>query len=198
VRADGPIHRVEPVLIEGDMEMRMTSSKTSGAPRRPTSPRLQAVRWEDGLTVALIVGSIGLVACDRGRGPDDPSSQQGYGPPPGYGQPAYGQPPPGYAQPAYGQPPPGYAQPGYGPPPPGYGQPQAYGQPPAAPPPPQASAPTSPFALPCQSDMTCLGFKCNLQAGRCGFPPCASSTDCAPGFSCMGAGGPTALCVPGG
>lgn len=56
------------------------------------------------------------------HGVDQPS-----GPPPGYGQPGYGETPPGYPQPqpGYGQqPPPGYGQPpDYGQPPPGYGQP---------------------------------------------------------------------------
>src|SRR5262249_20391484 len=131
-----------------------------------------------------------------------PPGQPGYGQPgqPGYGQPppAYGQPQPGYGQPqpGYSQPQPGYGQPqpGYGQPPPAYGQPQpGYSQPGAAP---ANTAAPSPLALPCQNDMVCGTHKCNLQTGRCAFP-CASNADCAANFSCMGAGGPTALCVPG-
>jgi hypothetical protein len=164
-----------------------------------------------GLGAALAVGVVALIAsgCDRGRGADDPSMQQ-----PGYGQPGYGQPPaPGYGQPGYGQPPaPGYGQPGYGqpaygqPPPAGYGQPAppGYGQPPPAgygqpapTAPPAATAAPSPLALPCTSDMVCGTHRCNTQTGHCAFP-CTATTDCASGFSCMGAGGPTAICVPGG
>ncbi len=40
--------------------------------------------------------------------------QPSYGPPPGYGQPAYGQAPAGYGQPGYGQAPAGYPQPAPG------------------------------------------------------------------------------------
>jgi hypothetical protein len=161
----------------------------------------------------LAIGLFALLAsaCERGREAEDPSTQgapppgqPGYGqpPPPGYGQPpppGYGQPQPGYGQP----PPPGYGQPpppGYGqPPPPGYGQPPppGYGQPP--PPSPQPSggaASPSPLALPCQNDMVCGAHKCNTQAGRCAFP-CTANTDCAAGFTCMGPGNPTAICIPG-
>lgn len=180
--------------------------------------KIRSVRL--GLGAALAFGLFATVAagCDRGRGADDPSMQQqgyaqpgqpgygqqgqaGYGQPgqPTYGQPGYGQQQPGYGQqqPGYGQQQPGYGQqqPGYGQQQPGYGQQQpGYGQaPPAAPP---AAAP-SPLALPCQTDLTCGLNRCNMQTGRCAFP-CAANTDCAAGFSCMGAGGPTALCVPGG
>jgi hypothetical protein len=132
-----------------------------------------------GLVVALVP------ACSRGRDADDPSeyNQQQ----PGYGQPGYGQQPqPGYGQPGYGQP---QGQPGYG-------QPQAQPVPQQAPPPATGAQP-SPLALPCQSDVTCGTHKCNTQVGKCAFP-CAANTDCAAGFSCMGAGGPTAICIPGG
>lgn len=162
-----------------------------------------------GVGAALTLGLFAVIAaaCDRGREANDPSTQ-GYGQPgqPGYGQPGqpgqpgYGQPPPqGYGQPGqpgYGQPPPqGYGQP----PPPGYGQPQpGYGQPQPQPgTQPTTTAAPSPLALPCQNDMVCGTHKCNTQTGRCAFP-CTANTDCAGGFSCMGAGGPTALCVPGG
>ena len=131
-------------------------------------------------SVALAAGFVVtmLPGCDRGREAEDPSEQQGYGqPPPGqYGgqQPGYGQQQPGYGQ---QQPPAGQ-----------YG-----GQQPA----PAAQGQPSPFALPCQSDITCGTHKCNLQMQKCAWP-CASSADCAAGFSCMGAGGPTAMCIPGG
>src|SRR5262249_38986694 len=126
----------------------------------------------------------------RGRDADDPSSQNGQQP---YGQQPYGQQP--YGQQPYGQQP--YGQQPYGQQPPAQ-QPAAQGQAPA----PQGSAPAStaapsPLALPCQNDMVCGTHKCNTQTGRCAFP-CTSNTDCANGFTCMGAGGPTALCVPGG
>ncbi|HVY47589.1 MAG TPA: hypothetical protein VHB21_16985 [Minicystis sp.] len=122
------------------------------------------------------VGFIALVAsaCTRGRGADDPSSQQG--PQPGQGQ--LGQP--GMAQP--GQP--GGVQPGQ----PGYGQPGQPGAPAATP---------SPLALPCQNDLICGTHKCNLQTGRCSFP-CATNADCQGGFTCNTALGAAALCVPGG
>jgi hypothetical protein len=45
--------------------------------------------------------------------------------------------------------------------------------------------------------MICGTHKCNMQTQHCAFP-CTAATDCAAGFSCMGAGGPTAICVPGG
>ena len=127
---------------------------------------------------ALVLGLL-VTACDRGRGADDPSQQ------PQYGQPQQGYPPPQ----GYQQAPQGYPQQGYPQPQPQQGYPQ---QPQAAP----AAAP-SPLALPCQSDITCGTHRCNPQTRRCAFP-CASNADCAGGFSCMGAGGPTALCVPGG
>lgn len=65
------------------------------------------------------------------------------------------------------------------------------------PPAPSATAPASPLAIPCTNDMICGTHRCNIQAGRCAFP-CASNQDCAAGFSCVGAGGPTAICAPGG
>jgi hypothetical protein len=152
-----------------------------------------------GASAALFLGLVAVLvtACDRNRGADDPSTQpQGYPPQGAYGQPQ-GYPPQGYQQPppqGYQQ---GYPQPapqGYPPPQQGYQQPpqQGYPAPQAAP----APAP-SPLALPCQSDITCGTHRCNPQTGRCAFP-CTANTDCAGGFSCMGAGGPTALCVPGG
>ncbi|MEP7121043.1 MAG: hypothetical protein ABJE95_09045 [Byssovorax sp.] len=139
---------------------------------------------------ALVLGLL-VTACDRGRGADDPSQQPQYGQQGGYPPPqGYQQPPPGYPPQGYQQPPPGYPQQ-----PQGYPQqPQGYPQQPQQAPP--AAAP-SPLALPCQSDITCGTHRCNGQTGRCAFP-CASNADCAGGFSCMGAGGPTALCVPGG
>lgn len=145
-----------------------------------------------GVGAALFLGLVALLvtACERNRGADDPSNmqaQQGYPPPQGYQQ-----PPPGYQQ-GYQQPPQGYQQP--------YPQQQGYpqqapqqGYPPAAP---AATAAPSPLALPCQSDITCGTHRCNPQTARCAFP-CTANTDCAGGFSCMGAGGPTAICVPGG
>jgi hypothetical protein len=142
------------------------------------------------LGAALVLGLL-VTACDRGRGADDPSGQPQYGAPQGYQQ----QPPQGYQQQGYQQPQQGYQQPqqGYQQPPQGYQQPQQYA--PQQQPPP-AAAP-SPLALPCQSDITCGTHRCNTQTGRCAFP-CGSNADCAGGFSCMGAGGPTAICVPGG
>lgn len=111
---------------------------------------------------------------------DDPYGQQGYGQQP-YGQQPYGQQP--YGQQPYGQQPQ-----------PGYGQ-QPYGQQPQ----PAATAttpPPSPLALPCQNDLVCGTHKCNLSTGRCAFP-CGSDADCAAGFTCMGPGQPTAICIPG-
>ncbi len=147
----------------------------------------------------VVAAAVVASACSRGRDADDPSeyANQPGGQPPGYGQPGYGQPgygQPGYGQPGYGQPQPGYGQPGYGQPQPGYGQPPPGQMPPAQPP---ATAAPSPLALPCQNDFVCGTNRCNMQTGRCAFP-CAAPTDCAAGFSCMGAGGPMALCVPGG
>lgn len=152
-----------------------------------------------GVGAALVLGLL-VTACDRGRGADDPSVQQGqYGAPQGqYGQPQQGYPPQGYQQPQQGYPPQGYQQP-----PQGYPQQPQQGYPqqpqqgyPQQPQPAPAAAP-SPLALPCSSDITCGTHRCNAQTGRCAFP-CASNADCAGGFSCMGAGGPTAICVPGG
>ncbi len=148
---------------------------------------------------ALALGLL-VTACDRGRGADDPSAQQGqYGAPQGqYGQPQQGYPPPqGYQQPQQGYPPQqGYQQPQQYPQQQGYPQQapqQGYPQQPQQAP---AAAP-SPLALPCSSDITCGTHRCNPQTGRCAFP-CTANTDCAGGFSCLGAGGPTAICVPGG
>lgn len=147
-----------------------------------------------GASAALFLGLVAtlITACDRNRGADDPSTlqgqQQGYPPPQGYQQ-----PPQGYQQGYQQQPPPGYQQ-GYPAPQQGYPQQPQQGYPQATPAP--APAP-SPLALPCQSDITCGTHRCNPQTARCAFP-CTANTDCAGGFSCMGAGGPTAICVPGG
>lgn len=139
----------------------------------------------------LLTATIAVLAsaCTRGREADDPSSMPPA--PNAYGQQPYGQP---AAQPyGYGNPQPGYAQP--------YGA-QPYGQPAAAPAAPMAPGPAtpapSPFAAPCQADGGICGtHRCNLQVGRCALP-CGSNSDCLPGFSCLGAGGPTAICLPGG
>ena len=55
-------------------------------------------------------------------------------------------------------------------------------------------APPGPTALSCQSDVQCLGHKCNLQAGRCAFP-CAADSDCVSGATCFLGGGPAAFCI---
>jgi hypothetical protein len=128
-----------------------------------------------GLATCIAASLVALLvtACDRGRGADDPSSQQGAQP---------GQQPgamPG-AMPTGPN-----ATPGYGTP----------GQPGAQPGAPAQAA--SPLALPCQNDLICGTHKCNMQTGRCSFP-CATNTDCQGGFSCNTALGPAALCVPGG
>ncbi|MDC0749087.1 hypothetical protein [Polyangium mundeleinium] len=77
------------------------------------------------------------------------------------------------------------------------GQVAGYGQPQAAPtgttPPPSALSPLCSEA----TAIVCGGHRCNAQVGRCAMP-CGSAQDCNPGFSCLGAGGPTAICVPGG
>jgi hypothetical protein len=138
---------------------------------------------------ALATGLLVLLvsSCSRGRDAEDPSEYGAQGQPGQYGgqQGGYGQPPPGqYGGQPYGQQPQapaGYGQPQ---PAPAAGQPAAGGQP-------------SPFALPCQSDATCGTHRCNVAAQKCAWP-CASNADCTAGFSCMGAGGPTAMCIPGG
>lgn len=155
---------------------------------------------------AVMLTALLVAACMEGRGAQDPSQQPGYDPNNPYAQQpnnAYGQPgmqgqyPPqqgGYPQQGaypqqggYPQQQGGYPQQqqGYGAPAPGQYQPNQ-----------TASAPSSPLALPCQNDLICGTHKCNLTTQRCAFP-CAANTDCAAGFTCMGAGGPTALCVPG-
>ncbi|MDI3285042.1 hypothetical protein [Polyangium sp. 15x6] len=84
----------------------------------------------------------------------------------------------------------------YGPTP--QGQAAGYGQTPTAatgtatPPP----SPLSPLCTEATA-IVCGGHRCNAQVGRCAMP-CGSAQDCNPGFSCLGAGGPTAICVPGG
>jgi hypothetical protein len=87
----------------------------------------------------------------------------------------------------------GAGQPGaYTPPGQQAGQPAAPGvyQPPAPTQQPNALAPA------CTNDIICGTHRCNLQAGKCAFP-CTSNLDCAAGFGCVGAGGPTAICTPG-
>lgn len=139
---------------------------------------------------AAALAAVLVAACMEGRGAQDPSQQpQQYDPNNPYAQQpgAYGQPVPQSTYPQQGAYPQStYPQQGYGAPPPGQ-YPQAQ---------PTASAPANPLALPCQNDLICGTHKCNLTAQRCAFP-CAANTDCAAGFTCMGAGGPTALCVPG-
>jgi hypothetical protein len=86
-----------------------------------------------------------------------------------------------------------YGQAPYGQQPQPYGAPTA--EPTAAPTAPTATATgttsqPAPYALPCQSDATCLGFRCNTQAGRCAWP-CQSNNDCQPGFQCS-----PPMCLP--
>ncbi|MBK8252462.1 MAG: hypothetical protein IPK82_07305 [Polyangiaceae bacterium] len=154
--------------------------------------------------VAALLAAVSLAACMEGRGAQDPSQQQpqpGYDPnnpyaqQQGYGAPnAYGQQPPQgqYPQqyPQQGAYPQQYPQ--QGPYPQGQGQPGPGQYSPQA----TATAPASPLALPCQNDLICGTHKCNLTTQRCAFP-CAANTDCAAGFTCMGAGGATAVCIPG-
>ena len=170
---------------------RPTPAKVKGSPAGRVPSRRVAVTPAFVLLAALATTLV--AACTEGRGAQDPSQQPPYDPNNPYAQPQ-GQNP--YAQPQpnpYGQPYPQQGQP--------YPQqPQPYpqqGQPvPGPQPQPTAVAPASPLALPCQNDLICGTHKCNLQSQRCSFP-CAANTDCASGFSCMGAGGPTAICVPG-
>ena len=171
---------------------RPTPAQVNGSPDRRVSSR-RSVKAPAFVLLAALASTL-AAACTEGRGAQDPSQQPPYDPNNPYAQPQpnpYAQPQPNpYAQPypqqqPYGQPYP-QQQPGYGAPGPGQ-YPQAQ---------PAATAPASPLAIPCQNDLICGTHKCNLQAQRCAFP-CAANTDCASGFSCMGAGGPTALCVPG-
>lgn len=80
-----------------------------------------------------------------------------------------------------------------------YGRPIG-AQPPPAPavgqiPPPRVAR--SPLAPSCQADTPICGFfRCDVQAQKCAMP-CSSSADCVVGAACLGAGGPTAICVPG-
>jgi len=151
---------------------------------------------------AAALAALLVAACWEGRGAQDPAQQPQYDPNNPYAQ----QQQPGYGAPnAYGQPgAQGQYPPGAYPAPQGsYPQQGAYPQQQGAPAPgqypgPQAasSAPASPLALPCQNDLICGTHKCNLTTQRCAFP-CTANTECAAGFTCMGAGGPTALCVPG-
>lgn len=146
---------------------------------------------------AAAIAALFVAACMEGRQAQDPSQQQQYDPNNPYAQPQ----PSAYDPNAYAQQNP-YGQPGM------QGQPGAYPQGtapqqgyPSSPGQlpqnqPAAAAPASPLALPCQNDLICGTHKCNLTTQRCAFP-CTANTDCAAGFTCMGAGGPTALCVPG-
>ncbi|MBI4703771.1 MAG: hypothetical protein HY744_21895 [Deltaproteobacteria bacterium] len=137
-----------------------------------------------GSKVCLVLSLAGVLAAGcREPDPNDPSSVGGQQPTgyDQYGNPVYGQQPGGYP----GQQPGGYPgqQPG------GYPgqQPGGYpGQQPGG----QGAQP-SPLAPPCQSDQTCLTYRCNLQTQRCAFP-CTGPADCAAGYSCL-----TGLCVPG-
>ncbi len=140
-----------------------------------------------------------VVACTEGRGAQDPSQQQQYDPNNPYAQQQQGQYPQQQGQyPQQGQQ--GQYPQQQGQYPQQQGQyPQQQGQYPQQQPQvqPTATAAPSPLAIPCQNDLICGTHKCNLATQRCAFP-CAANTDCASGFTCMGAGGPTALCVPGG
>ncbi len=108
--------------------------------------------------------------CSKEPDPNDPSQVQGQYPQGQYGQQYPQQGYPQQQQPGYPQ-----QQPGY---PPQQGAPTA-------------TAPASPFALPCQADSGCGTHKCNLAAGRCQVP-CASAADCMAGAGCaMG------VCLPG-
>lgn len=134
-----------------------------------SSIRRTVVRRGLATCIAASLVALLVTACDRGRGADDPSSQQGQGPQ------APGQP---------GAMPNGpNAMPG--------AQPGAPGVQPG-----QPAQAASPLALPCQNDLICGTHKCNMQAGRCSFP-CATNADCQGGFTCNTALGPAALCVPG-
>ncbi len=116
--------------------------------------------------------AMAIAGCDRE--PQQPPANFPQQPQPGYGQP----------QPGYGQPQPGYGQPQQ--PQPGYGQPQPVATAPA-----QPSAPPNPLALPCQSDVTCGTFRCNVQAQRCAMPCANAATDCQGGLACL-----AGICVP--
>lgn len=96
---------------------------------------------------------------------------------------------------AYGPPP--QQQPGMGPVPVQQGVPYgAQGVAPTVPTTPPPS-PLSPACTEMTAPVVCGTHRCNPQNGRCALP-CGSNMDCNPGFSCLGAGGPTAICVPGG
>jgi hypothetical protein len=148
-----------------------------------------AVRNIAAAALAAVVGA----ACYEGRGSQDPSQQQQqydpnnpYAQQPGYGPPGtQGQYPPGTYPPQQQYPQQQYPQQQGAPVPGQYPQSQ-----------PTATAPANPLALPCQNDLICGTHKCNLVTQRCAFP-CTANAECAAGFTCMGAGGPTALCVPG-
>lgn len=158
-----------------------------GASKRPR--RAGAVVFSAGFF--LIV----LAACTEGREAQDPSQQPPYDPNNPYaqqqGQNAYGQQ--GAPYPQQGA---QYPQQGAQYPQQGAQYPQQGGQYPPATAPATTAQPPSPLALPCQNDLVCGTHKCNLQTQRCAFP-CSANPDCAAGFSCFGAGSPTALCVPG-
>jgi len=165
--------------------------KVTGASSRPR--RAGALLSASGLVVMPLVMLV--AACTEGRGAQDPSQQQ-FDPNNPYAQ----QQPNPYAQGQTGPqqyPPQQYPQqqpyPQQGTQyPPGYA-PQQGGAPQPVP---TATVAPSPLALPCQNDLICGTHKCNLQSQRCAFP-CAANTDCASGFTCMGAGGATAICIPG-
>jgi hypothetical protein len=185
------------------------AARAVGSDGAASGPKPRRAARAVSLVAAAALGSVLVVACTEGRGAQDPSQQQGYDPNNPYQQQgAYSQqgypqqgayPQQGYPQqgayPQQGYPQQGaYPQQGY----PQQGQyPAQPGQyPPQGQPAPSATT-ASPLALPCQNDLICGTHKCNLTTQRCAFP-CTANTDCAAGFACMGAGGPTALCVPGG
>lgn len=167
---------------------------------RPIPAKARARRAGALLFTAALASTL-AAGCMEGRGGQDPNQpQQAYDPNNPYAQPQapYGQAPYGQAPyPQQGYPPPQgqYPQQGYPAPQPtpGYGAPPPGQYPQGAP---AATAPASPLALPCQNDLICGFHKCNLTTQRCAFP-CTANTDCASGFACVGAGGPTAICAPG-
>lgn len=184
-RARGPEVARSKELSCSDLGRRALASYASA------TMRMRAPRSAAALGVAVATSAF-AIACMQGRenlqDPSQPQPQGPYDPNNPYQQQQ------GNGQPGYGQP--GYPQGGYpqGQAPSQYPPPNQYGQPAPTQP---AAAPASPLAIPCTSDIACGFHRCNMQTQRCAFP-CAANTDCASGFACMGAGGPTAVCMPGG
>ncbi|MRG97446.1 hypothetical protein [Polyangium spumosum] len=121
-----------------------------------------------------VLGLLFVAACGGSQADGSPPTVEGgnaYGPAPGQA-PVAGQ------QATYGTTP--------------VGQPAGAQVAPQTPPP----SPLSPLCTEATA-IVCGGHRCNAQVGRCAMP-CGSAQDCNPGFSCLGAGGPTAICVPGG